>query len=71
MISSIRKPLSDYFDEGLQARQEGKRLRDNPYCAGSEKRNEWDAGFEAKLDFEEEDRLSLDPNDNSEIRSVD
>ena len=55
------KPLVDYFQEGLEARQDGKALHDNPYAAGSADRREWHAGFCATLDVEDQD--GLDPED--------
>ena len=62
------KPLVDYFAEVLQAREDGRHSRDNPYCAGSDERREWAAGFGATVAQEDEDGLDLDPNENSEVR---
>jgi hypothetical protein len=61
--------LSQYFQEGLDARDLGKTLHDNPYGAGSRERHEWAAGFCATVDAEDDDKLQLDPNDNAERRS--
>ena len=69
MLPIATIPTCEYFDQGMQARLDGKSVRDNPYCAGSDKRQEWDAGFRAKLDIEDDDRLVLDPNENSQIRA--
>ena len=55
------KPLDDFFREGLQARLDGKSLHDNPYAAGSAKRREWQAGFCATVD--DEDDLEIGPKD--------
>ena len=54
------KPLGDYFDEGLQARLDGKGLHDNPYAAGSAKRREWNAGFCATVESDDQDRIEPD-----------
>ena len=59
----------DFFKEGLQAREDGLKVRDNPYAAGSMQRREWNAGFCATADKEDTDDLSLDPNDEAERRS--
>lgn len=61
--------LSQYFQEGLDARDSGKTLHDNPYAAGSRKRHEWAAGFCATVDAEGDDKLQLDPNDNADRRA--
>ena len=55
------KPLDDYFQEGLQARLDGKSLHDNPYAAGSDKRREWQAGFCATVDDRDGDDLETGP----------
>lgn len=62
------KPLGHYFKEGMKARLDGKALHDNPYSAGSPKRREWDAGFCATVEAEDDDDLSLDPDDGPEPR---
>ncbi len=61
--------LSQYFQEGLDARDLGKTLHDNPYGAGSRERHEWAAGFCATVEVEDGDKLQLDPNDNADRRS--
>jgi len=61
--------LSQYFQEGLDARDSGKTLHDNPYAAGSRERHEWAAGFCATVDAEGDDKLQLDPNDNADRRA--
>ncbi len=61
--------LSQYFQEGLDARDAGKTLHDNPYAAGSRERHEWGAGFCATVDTESDDKLQLDPNDNADRRA--
>ena len=71
MHPTEQKPLGDYFDEGLQARRDGKTRHDNPYSAGSTKRREWNAGFCATVAAEDEDDLNLDPNDDAERRTSD
>ncbi len=57
------KPLGDFFKEGMEARQNGGTLRDNPYSAGSDKRREWTAGFCATVEKEDEDDLGLQSDD--------
>ncbi len=64
----VSKLLVDYFAEGLQAREDGKHSRDNPYCVGSDERREWAAGFSATVAHEDEDDLDLDPNEDNEVR---
>lgn len=63
------KPLGDYFAEGLKARRDGKGLHDNPYAAGSAKRREWNAGFCATL--EEDDDLRSGPDEPTEDAASD
>ena len=65
------KPLEDFFREGLRARAEGRALHDNPYAAGSAKRREWNAGFCATAEAEDDDSLKLDPNEGAERRTSD
>lgn len=65
------KPLDAYFQEGLEARLDGKALHDNPYAAGSAKRREWNAGFRATVEAEDEDDLKLDPEDGPKRRTSD
>ena len=62
------KPLHDYFAEGVQAREDGKRATANPYCVGSEERHEWAEGFRATPENEDDDDLGLDPNEGSGVR---
>ena len=59
MHPSDPKPLGDYFEEGVQARLDGRSLHDNPYAAGSAKRREWAAGFCASPERDEDDPASL------------
>ena len=61
--------LSQYFQEGLDARDLGKTLHDNPYGAGSRERHEWAAGFCATVEVQGDDKLQLDPNDDADRRS--
>ena len=63
------RALEEFFKEGLEAREGGLTIRDNPYAAGSTKRREWDAGFCATAEKEDEDDLALDPNDDAERRA--
>ena len=49
------KTLSDRFQEGVDARQNGLTLDDNPYALGSDERAEWKEGFVAICDLDEED----------------
>ncbi len=63
------KTADDYFAEGVEAREVGKHARDNPYCAGSDERREWHAGFMATVEHEDEDGISLDPNEDNEVRT--
>ena len=65
--SMSSRPLVNYFAEGLQAREDGKHATDNPYCAGSHERHEWDAGFRATVALEDEDGLDLDPIEDNEV----
>ena len=65
------KPLSHYFHEGLDARADGKTRHDNPYSAGSQQRREWNAGFCATVDEEDDEKLQLDPNENAPVRTSD
>ena len=65
------KPMTAYFHEGLDARAEGKTIHDNPYSAGSQQRREWNAGFCATVDTEDDETLQLDPNDNAPVRTSD
>ena len=63
--------LEHIFKEGLEARETGLTIRDNPYAAGSPKRREWNAGFCATSEQEDGDDLSLDPNENAERHAPD
>ena len=51
----VSKRLVDYFGEGLQVREDGRHPNANPYCAGSDERREWAAGFGATVAREYED----------------
>ena len=62
------RPMDDYFDEGMRAREEGKRADANHYCAGSSERREWAEGFRATPEKEPDDELGLDPNEDSTVR---
>lgn len=57
------KPLSDFFKEGMEARLKGGTLHDNPYSAGSEKRREWNAGFCATAETDDDDGMRSDTDD--------
>ena len=63
------RPLEEFFKEGLAARENGLTIRDNPYAAGSAKHREWNAGFCATADKEDENDLALDPNDDAKRRA--
>ncbi|WP_237477897.1 hypothetical protein [Lichenibacterium dinghuense] len=65
------KPLDDCFQEGMDARLDGRSVHDNPYAAGSARRREWNAGFCATVEAEDEDDLKLDPNDGPKRRTAD
>ena len=71
MHPTAPKPLGQFFDEGMEARLQGKTVHDNPYSAGSDKRREWNAGFCATVEVEDEDGLQLDPNEGSARRVSD
>ncbi|WP_129220229.1 hypothetical protein [Lichenibacterium ramalinae] len=56
------RSLTDYFKEGLRARQDGLALGDNPYSAGSDKRREWAAGFRATFEARDgDDAVGFEP----------
>ena len=63
------KPPADPFQEGMDAREAGLSIHDNPYAAGSAKRREWQAGFCATVQAEDEDAAPLDPNDGPKRRT--
>ena len=46
--------LSACFEQGAEARLKGRSRSDNPYPAGSDQRIEWEQGFLAKCDLDEE-----------------
>ena len=71
MHSTEPNPLGQFFAEGMEARLNGGTLHDNPYSAGSEKRREWNAGFCATVEVEDEDAVNLDPNENATRRVSD
>lgn len=50
-----RDALDGIFKEGRHARDAGIARRENPYAAGSEERAEWDAGWRATVDIEDDD----------------
>ena len=49
------KSLETFFNEGVDARERGVALAENPYCPGTPERDEWSAGWWAKPDLDEED----------------
>ncbi len=49
-----RPDLDVIFKAGANARQSGQSMHDNPYAAGSDERAEWDAGWKATADCDEE-----------------
>ncbi len=50
-----RDTLDAIFKAGGDARRAGKPLRGNPYAAGSEEREEWDAGWCATVEIDDDD----------------
>lgn len=46
------------FAEGVAARAKGRKRAENPYALASQQHGEWDAGWTATLDLDEE----ADPN---------
>ena len=53
-VHEIDDPLVRSFQQGVEAREKGGRLADNPYCPGSAERAEWAKGWGATLDLDEE-----------------
>ena len=49
------KTLSDYFEEGVEARADGRSQLDNPYRIGTDEHREWAEGWHAVCDLDEED----------------
>lgn len=49
-----RAALDEIFALGQEARLDGKLRRDNPFAAGSEEREEWDAGWCATVEVDPE-----------------
>lgn len=54
------RTASDYFEEGVAARAGGKPVSDNPYCVGTVQRTEWDSGWKATLELDEDDDPASD-----------
>lgn len=52
--------VQDCFQAGADARLQGKKPSDNPYPIGSEERAEWDEGYRATCDLDEEDDPASD-----------
>ncbi len=50
-----RDTLDAILQAGVEARQKGKRLLDNPYRMGCEQREEWAAGWSATVEIDDED----------------
>lgn len=65
-MMSPKARLEDVFNQGVDARAQGRQPGDNPYCAGTPERDEWTAGWEATPDLDEED----DP-ESSRLRASD
>lgn len=65
------KPLGDFFKEGMEARQNGGTIRDNPYSAGSDERREWNAGFCATVEQDDGDDIGLETGDGTAGRDPD
>ena len=53
-------PVSDQFQEGVEARAKGKSLDDNPYCIRTDEHTEWSVGWNATLDLDEDDDPASD-----------
>ena len=43
------------FEEGVDARAQGRLLSENPYCIQTDDFKEWQAGWHATLDLDEDD----------------
>ena len=70
MLSTEPKPLGDCFDEGQDARRNGRSVNDDPYGAGSCDRRE-KVGFCAPVEVEDDVDRKLGPNDEAEVRTSD
>ena len=53
-----RCDLDPIFKAGAEAKLQGRSLHDNPYAVGSQERDEWEAGFNARPELDMDD----DPN---------
>ena len=58
--------LQDCFQAGADAKAKGRPRSDNPYAVGSDERTEWDEGYRATCDLDEDgdpasDRLDDTP----------
>ena len=50
-----RDVLDPIFKAGVEARGAGLTLDRNPHAAGTEERREWEAGWKATVEIEDED----------------
>ena len=53
-MQDIDDKLHRFFNQGVDARAQGKRPGDNPYCPGTAERAEWAKGWSAILDLDED-----------------
>lgn len=54
------KSLQDCFQAGADARVNGLKRSDNPYPVDGDERAEWDEGFKATCDLDEDDDPASD-----------
>ncbi len=52
--------LQDCFQAGADAKAKGRPPSDNPHAVGSDERVEWDEGYRASCDLDEEDDPASD-----------
>ena len=62
-MSSPPKPLPDCFQDGADSREAGGRQTDNPHPPGTPERAEWEAGFLATFDLDEDHDPASDRGD--------
>ena len=59
-MSSLPDGLDHCFKQGTDARQDGRKLADNPYDIETDEHTEWAAGWRATFDLDEdEDAASM------------
>lgn len=50
-----RCDLDPIFKAGVEAKLRGRSVHDNPYAVGSQERDEWEAGFNARPELDMDD----------------